>query len=182
MILSRKQYDKDQQGSAGSSETPVAEHSQARAQSDGTAHGREAANLPSVSALQVASLFPAGEMSMWLRKEPVHQLMFKQTFIRPILEGRKTQTIRRSTHCAAGDLVAARCQYHRPPFALLRISAIESFRFDELSESDACADGFQSVSELRMALRKLYPRLLPTVRLYRIRFDVESVPEQQPTR
>jgi hypothetical protein len=99
------------------------------------------------------------------------QLMFKARFIPLILDGSKTQTIRTRTRIRDGDLVQARCRYDQPAFGILRVTAVNSIKRSELSESDARADGFESLAELQKTLMQLYPLLAVECDLFRIRFE-----------
>jgi hypothetical protein len=111
------------------------------------------------------------------------QIYFKKRFIAPILEGTKTQTIRRvkrrqasfdgmRDQYAPGEAIAAICQYHKPPFAILNVVGSEVIRFASLDEADATADGFTNLAELREALLELLPDA-EHVDLLRIRFALE---------
>ena len=52
-------------------------------------------------------------------------LSFKQAWIEPILNGEKTDTIRKATALVRGDIVAAKCEWVKPPFAYLEVTAVE---------------------------------------------------------
>lgn len=84
-------------------------------------------------------------------------LSFKAKYMRPILEGSKIQTLRKSTRLRRGDLVAATCSWSRPPFALLEVEDVRQVRVAELDDALAHADGFEDVHDLRKALQDLYP-------------------------
>ena len=99
-------------------------------------------------------------------------LRFTKQWIEPILSGRKTQTLRKkvSSTVIVAETVEAWNGYSRDRmFAVLVILAVDTVAVSELSELDAHRDGFESLPELRRALRGLYPG---TRSLYRIRFRV----------
>ena len=81
------------------------------------------------------------------------QLFFKKPLQDAIREGRKRTTIRRwdRARLRAGEEVFA------PGLGWLTIEVVEAIELNSLKESDARADGFASLRELRTALRDLYP-------------------------
>jgi hypothetical protein len=88
----------------------------------------------------------------------VASLSFKQQFVEPIQKGEKQTTLRgRRPYFLQGEDVDARCRWSDPPFAKLRVEAIEPVRLAALSDKDAHADGFESAEALRQALELLYP-------------------------
>lgn len=64
---------------------------------------------------------------------PVGRISFRQEFVAPVLDGRKTSTIRgRKLAYRVGNVVTLHVG-PRPPFANARIIAVESIGWDELS-------------------------------------------------
>jgi hypothetical protein len=117
-------------------------------------------------------------MSLWLPKTPVRQLSFKKRFIAPILEGRKTSTLRLKSHVTPGDMVKAICRYHEPPFAQLQILSVDRVHFAELSEGDAIVEGFQALDELQQEIKNVYPGLTIQQAFFRIQFKL--IAEEKP--
>lgn len=60
------------------------------------------------------------------------RLGFKQQFVSPILNGEKTDTIRKTTNLRAGDIVDAGCRYDLPPFAALRVLSVSDVTLDDM--------------------------------------------------
>ena len=101
------------------------------------------------------------------------QLAFKQRFIEPIQEGRKRQTLRKQTLLKEGDLVTARCQWNAPPFAYLRVTAVERVERDLLTGLDAHLDGFDSLDEMLDFMDRTYGCLESCVR---VSFELTEAP------
>lgn len=99
-------------------------------------------------------------------------LRFLSRFAEPILQGRKTQTLRRRTRLRVGQVAVALAAGQ--PFARLRVTHLERVRLAELGPADLLREGGspRSVDALLRALRSLYGADLTHV--YRIRFSVES--------
>ena len=68
-----------------------------------------------------------------------------------------------------GDVVEAGCRYDRPPFASLRLLALEPVDVDELDELDAAREDVGNVAALRELVRELYPS---ATSLIRVRFEL----------
>lgn len=83
------------------------------------------------------------------------QILFKKPFQEAILAGRKTTTLRRWRVCRlkAGDRVSA------PGVGELILQAVEPVQWESLTDADARADGFASMSELTRVIRRIYPNL-----------------------
>jgi hypothetical protein len=81
------------------------------------------------------------------------QILFKRQFIDAIRRGEKTTTLRRwkSCHLSAGSRASA------PGVGWLKILSCEEINLQDLTASDAQADGFASLSELLTTLGKIYP-------------------------
>lgn len=101
-------------------------------------------------------------------------LSFKQSYVEPIVNGDKVTTLRKQIGKAeVGDVIAATCQWGKPPFAWLEITDVERVHMDDLTEGMARDDGFESASELRKELATLYPDLH---QLVRVRFKTVPKP------
>jgi hypothetical protein len=83
------------------------------------------------------------------------QILFKKPFKAAILAGRKTTTLRRWRVCRlkAGDRVRV------PGVGELILQAVEPVEWESLTDADAQADGFESMSELSRVIRRIYPNL-----------------------
>jgi hypothetical protein len=83
----------------------------------------------------------------------VAQILFKKEFHAAILAGRKTTTLRRWRSCKLkpGDRVRV------PGVGELTLSAVESVRWEDLTEADAKADGFETLAELNKVIARIYP-------------------------
>jgi hypothetical protein len=84
-------------------------------------------------------------------------MSFKKAYAQAIVDGRKTQTLRKATSLSEGDEVACFCKWGEPPFARVRIEAISWVSLWELTDADAQADGFPDRDELVKVLERLYP-------------------------
>jgi hypothetical protein len=94
-------------------------------------------------------------------------LLFKKQFLAAIREGRKTQTVRLWKH----RRMRSGQQSYIPGAGYIAVEAVDEVRLDELTEADAAADGFDSATSLRAALRTIYPRELALgYQAYRVRF------------
>ncbi len=82
-------------------------------------------------------------------------LTFRAQYVPLILAGSKVTTIRRPSNRlpVVGDRIRLVCRYDRPPFALADVVETLDLTADELTTSDAEADGFDSLAELIDALR-----------------------------
>ena len=82
------------------------------------------------------------------------QLLFKKVFWDAIRGGTKRTTVRRW----ATPRVKAGQRAWSPGVGWLMVESIERVeRLDQLSDTDAAADGFSSAAEMRAALRAIYP-------------------------
>lgn len=111
-------------------------------------------------------------------------LRFTSNYIEPILAGRKVTTMRANDSIAASmkaaldrdGLIDARCRYGDPPFARLRVTAVERKPVRDLRAADALRDGFGSARELRSVLRRRYPGVTT---FWLIRFRLEGTHGQE---
>lgn len=96
----------------------------------------------------------------------MRSLSFKQRYIEGILSGDKTSTLRKQAgRLAQGDVIAATCVWTDPPFAHLRVTAVEAVGIGDLTDGIARDDGFESAVELRKELAALYPGLETLTRI-----------------
>ncbi len=95
----------------------------------------------------------------------VARLAFKKAFIEPILDGRKTSTLRAQTRLAEGDEVDLACQWGLPPFARARVTRVSEVRREDFSEELARAEGFRSLEEFTDVIDQLYPEVVSFVRI-----------------
>ncbi len=96
----------------------------------------------------------------------MRSLSFKQRYVEPIVNGDKRTTLRKQIGKAeVGDVIAATCQWGKPPFAWLEITGVQRVDLDELTEGMARDDGFESAVELRKELATIYPDLNQLVRV-----------------
>ncbi len=81
-------------------------------------------------------------------------LTFRARYVPLILAGDKLTTIRRPSNRlpAEGERVRLVCRYDLPPFALATVLSVRDVTADQLTASDARADGFDSLAELLAAL------------------------------
>jgi len=111
----------------------------------------------------------------WLGKH----LMLKRQFVEKILSGEKATTIRlgrveihsKEFYIHAGGRIIARAV----------IEGVSYKRLKELTDEDAKADGFNSVSELKETLRKFYPNIKEHDWVTIIRFRIVEKLDQPET-
>ncbi len=104
-------------------------------------------------------------------------LLFKRQFFSAIQSGKKTTTLRRWSRpfFRAGQCVRS------PHVGWLRIQACEVVELNQLKESDAQADGFESLADLFKSLKTIYPQQDGDgKRWYRLAFRAEDSPPPQP--
>jgi hypothetical protein len=102
------------------------------------------------------------------------RLCFKKRFFDAILGGRKTSTIRRWKSCriSPGDRIFS------PHLGWLSILSCEKIELDELDESDAKADGLDSLADLHKVLDRIYPTPRDHVKQwYRLTFSIRPLGE-----
>ena len=99
------------------------------------------------------------------------QILFKKQFLDAIRRGDKTTTLRRwkSCHLKAG------CRARAPGLGWLNIVSCDKIDLKDLTESDAVADGFESLKALRKILAQIYPNCATDGRhWYRVVFTPEG--------
>lgn len=87
------------------------------------------------------------------------RLSFKSRYIEPILDGTKTQTLRRysTTLPQAGEPVSFRCRQDQPAFATARVVAVDGpLTLDDLDEADAAVNGYENLESFLDDVRVLY--------------------------
>src|SRR5687768_8981530 len=88
------------------------------------------------------------------RRVDMGLLLFKKVFAEAIRSGRKRTTVRRWDRARVSPGKRAYC----PGLGYLNIEAVEPVKWDELSEADAIADGFATLSEMKTTLLSIYPQ------------------------
>lgn len=96
-----------------------------------------------------------------MRTDPVAYLGFTREWVLPILEGRKTQTLRRPARLpraiyTGSEPIEARNNHNRPPFARLDIVQIDTVTVEQLTRGDAKREAVPSLKALRVILTDLY--------------------------
>lgn len=87
----------------------------------------------------------------------VRRLSFKKTYVEPILEHRKTSTIRAASNIAVGDEINLTCDWGKPPFAKAVALRVTEVTLADMDDALARAEGFESRQELIAALADHYP-------------------------
>lgn len=79
---------------------------------------------------------------------------FRALYVPLILDGTKTTTIRKPSNRLPypGERFRLVCRYDRPPFATATALHMREVTADQLTEADARADGFPTLTELLDAL------------------------------
>jgi hypothetical protein len=99
------------------------------------------------------------------------QLLFKKEFFDAIRRGRKTTTLRRWKSC----WMQPGSRVHSPRLGWLRIVSVDPAKLEKLTKSDARADGFASLAQLRQALQRFYPdQKHDGKQWYRVVFQLET--------
>ena len=99
-------------------------------------------------------------------------LLFKKRFLDAIRAGQKTQTIRlwKFSRMRAGQ------RSYIPGAGYIRVTAVDEVRLEDLTDEDACRDGFETAQQLRAEIAALYPQQLAEgYRAFRILFHL--IPE-----
>lgn len=106
-------------------------------------------------------------------------LRFKDLYRDQIIDGSKTQTLRAKIPAGirVGEQAQAASSYSRPPWARLRIDAIEAVALDDIDDRIAQADGFSSAADLLDVLHRLYAGVES---FYAIRFSCIQAGAQTP--
>ncbi len=96
-------------------------------------------------------------------------LLFKKKFLPAIRSGEKTQTIRLWKH----RRMRAGQRSYIPGVGAIHVTLVEEVELNQLSDADACPDGFASADLLRAEIARLYPQQLAEgYRAYRIVFEL----------
>ncbi|MCD6563594.1 MAG: ASCH domain-containing protein [Thermoproteales archaeon] len=82
-------------------------------------------------------------------------LRFKKEYVKKILEGRKTTTIRKGILSLSHDTVYL--ESNGKIYGRLALKSVRYTKLSNLRESDAKADGFKNLDELKNALTDIYP-------------------------
>ena len=95
-------------------------------------------------------------------------MLFKKIFYRAIADGAKTTTLRywRRRRVKPGSLHAV------PHLGRIRVESVQQVCLADLTEQHARADGFQTLTDLRGALEKMYGQdpMTDGRQLYLVRF------------
>lgn len=98
-------------------------------------------------------------------------LLFKKRFFEAIRHGRKTTTLRYWTH----RRVRPNSVHLAPGLGRLTVQDVTVVTLDDLTDADAQADGFDSLGDLRNALRQMYtPRQRRSLKLYKVCFTLQE--------
>ena len=100
-------------------------------------------------------------------------LLMKKEYFDAVGSGAKRTTLRywRRSPPKRGSI------HLMPGLGKVRIAEVRAVSCSQLTDADAKADGFESLAELRAALRKLYPPQARKGRkLYQIHFDLLGRP------
>ena len=104
------------------------------------------------------------------------QLFFKKPYQDAIRAGRKHTTIRRWNN----PRVRAGQRAFSPGLGWLSIQSVNAIDLDALSDADAAADGFDSLSHLRSGLISMYPgHATDEKQWFRIQFQVEQLQQRR---
>ena len=94
-------------------------------------------------------------------------ISFTSRWVEPILDGRKTQTLRRTIPAtvAVADTIHALCDHRYGPFADLAVLSVDRIALVDLTRADARREGLRSLPHLLDALDALYPGVPNLMRL-----------------
>lgn len=106
---------------------------------------------------------------------PYHdaRLAFLPEYVEPILDGRKTSTVRGTDPVEAGQRVLATVK--GKPFAVLKVSRVVRTTLDGLDATHAKWHGDPDVETLRATVLRFYPKARTGADLYVVRFHVLTV-------
>ena len=99
-------------------------------------------------------------------------LKFNTQFYNDIINGKKTQTLRKSNKRLVEDELVKAVFNGTDKECTLKITKSDYKRFGDLTAEDAELEGCSSLDELKEILYKLYPRISNLQRLYYYRFVV----------
>uniref|UniRef100_A0A7C4BA97 ASCH domain-containing protein n=1 Tax=Thermofilum pendens TaxID=2269 RepID=A0A7C4BA97_THEPE len=97
-------------------------------------------------------------------------IMFSRLYIDRLLKGEKSLTIRaKRPNLKPGDLALV----HSLGMIVgkVRVLSVQAKRLKDISEEEAVQDGFESVDQLKAALKKHYPHLREDSYVYVVRFE-----------
>uniref|UniRef100_A0A7J3X5Y5 ASCH domain-containing protein n=1 Tax=Thermofilum pendens TaxID=2269 RepID=A0A7J3X5Y5_THEPE len=97
-------------------------------------------------------------------------IMFSWLYLDKLLKGEKSLTIRaKKPNLKPGDLALVHSQ--GMILGKVRILSVQAKRLKDLGEEEAAQEGFQSVDQLKEALKKHYPHLKDSSYVYLIKFE-----------
>lgn len=103
----------------------------------------------------------------------MEKINFDEEYINPILEGKKTTTVRRGIKSyPVGRLVEL--TVNNRAFAIAKVRKVVVKRLTELTDEDALRDGFASREELITALRRIYGNIKNSEFVTVVHFEVIS--------
>lgn len=96
-------------------------------------------------------------------------LLFKKKFLPAIRSGEKTQTIRLWKH----RMMRTDQRSYIPGVGYIHIDCVEQVSLEELTDSDALPDGFETADALRAELREIYAdKLEAGYQTFRVEFHI----------
>ena len=102
----------------------------------------------------------------------INLIKFNKEYYKPILTGKKTQTIRKNNK-RISTLEIVKAIFPGTKLELkLKITGSGYKQFKYLDEEDAKREGYNTLKELHDELLKIYPRLDKFDRIYWYRFEV----------
>lgn len=95
---------------------------------------------------------------------------FHPKFKKPILEGKKTTTIRLKTQLKTGEKVVLTA--NNKPFATAKITNIKQIKLKEINNKIAKKDGLKNKKQLQKLLKQIYKQINQETQLYLIEFKI----------
>lgn len=102
----------------------------------------------------------------------INLIKFNKEYYQPIIDGKKTQTLRTSNKRLRVDEIVKAIFPGTDNELKIKITNVGYKQFKYLDEEDAHCEGYNSLKELQDDLRNIYPRLDAFDRLYYYRFKV----------
>lgn len=99
-------------------------------------------------------------------------IKFNKEYYQPILDGVKTQTIRKSNKRLHVDEIVKAIFPGTEKEVLIKITDTGYKQFKYLNEEDAALEGYNNLNELKEALLEIYPLLDSMTRIYYYRFEI----------